>query len=124
MVAPGQEFRQSPDGRILAPTSAGHQGDDASTIAGDPFALAMGALDRLGSLLGTPLALDAVTLAMRPVPDGGLPAIGPCGPKGLWAAVMHSGITLGPLIGRLVADWCRSGTQPALLRPYGIGRFS
>ena len=57
---------------------------------------------------------DAVILAV------GAPAEGP----GLYIATMHSGITLGPVIGRLAAEEILDGQNAALLDPYRPGRFN
>ncbi len=46
------------------------------------------------------------------------------GIAGLYVAVMHSGITLAPAIGRFVADEIMTGGRDALLEPYGPDRFS
>jgi hypothetical protein len=43
---------------------------------------------------------------------------------GLYTAVMHSGITLAPAIGRLIADEVLTGRRDSLLEPYGLERFS
>lgn len=48
------------------------------------------------------LELVGVSRANRPIPCDGLPAIG-FSDHGLYVAVSHSGITLGPLIGELAA---------------------
>ena len=62
-----------------------------------------------------------------PVPQDGLPGMGPCGPEGLHMAVMHSGITLAPLAGELVAagvlDQPLSNHQRDLIAPYAPQRF-
>lgn len=45
-----------------------------------------------------------VRVGQRPMPSDGLPVIGPLpGHSGVYLAVMHSGITLGPAVGRQVA---------------------
>ncbi len=46
------------------------------------------------------------------------------GIAGLYVAVMHSGITLAPAIGRFVADEIMTGQRDALIEPYGPDRFS
>jgi glycine/D-amino acid oxidase-like deaminating enzyme len=125
LVAPGQEVRQLADGRVLAPTAASHQSDSSDTVTSSPQALAEIALQRLRRMMPeVDFALDQVTVAMRPVPQDGLPVIGRCGPHGLYVAVMHSGVTLGPLVGELVAGEVLNGPDQALLAPYRPGRFS
>jgi glycine/D-amino acid oxidase-like deaminating enzyme len=62
---------------------------------------------RLAERVVPPLA-DAVVadvrVGYRPIPLDGLPLIGPAGEiSGYYEAVMHSGITLGPVVGRALA---------------------
>lgn len=129
LAAPGQEFRQGVDGRILAPTAASHQSDNSEIISERPDLLANAALTRLRTLLpGVDLEWESVTLAMRPVPQDGLPVIGACGPDGAYVATMHSGVTLAAIVGELVAaEVLNVGTQKsqksALLAPYRPDRF-
>lgn len=59
----------------------------------------------------------------RPWPQDGYPAVGSCAAAGcpnLYSAVMHSGMTLGPYLGRLLADEVVSGREvhEAVLGPY------
>lgn len=44
-----------------------------------------------------------ITRANHPMPSDGLPAVGFIDSSGIYAAVTHSGITLGPLLGELAA---------------------
>tara|TARA_R110002126_G_scaffold11810_2_gene52199 strand:+ start:1470 stop:2555 length:1086 start_codon:yes stop_codon:yes gene_type:complete len=128
MAAPGQEFRQDASGRIIAPTSANHQSDNLEHVSERPDVLAEATMARLQALLPeVALRWEQVTQAMRPVPQDGLPVMGPCGPAGLHMAVMHSGITLAPLAGELVAagvlDQPLSNHQSDLIAPYAPQRF-
>lgn len=128
MVAPGQEFRQDPTGRIIAPTSPNHQSDSTEHVTERPDLLADTAMARLQVMLPeVALRWEQVSQAMRPVPQDGLPVLGPCGPQGLHMAVMHSGITLAPLAGELVAagvlDQPLSNHQSDLIAPYAPQRF-
>ncbi|WP_299404376.1 FAD-binding oxidoreductase [uncultured Roseobacter sp.] len=128
LVSSGQELRQTPQGHLLAPTSAGHQGDDSDTAPEPPDALANRTMARVQAMIGRPVAWDQVTLAFRPVPQDGLPVIGACGPAGLYVTVMHSGATLAPLVAELAAaevmESALSNTQLALLSPYRPARFT
>lgn len=61
---------------------------------------------RLGATFqgGQDARLIDVRVGQRPMPKDGLPIIGPLPePSGVYVAVTHSGITLGPVTGRLVA---------------------
>lgn len=62
--------------------------------------------------------------ANRPIPADGFPSVGavPSVP-GYYEAVSHSGITLGPVIGRLLATEIVSGETDAMLADFRPGRF-
>ncbi|MCV3272325.1 NAD(P)/FAD-dependent oxidoreductase [Roseobacter sinensis] len=128
LVAPGQELRQTPDGRLLAPTVASHQSDDSARITSRPDVLAEAAMARVSALLNRPLTWQEVTLAARPMPEDGLPVIGACGPEGLYVSTMHSGATLAPLVAELAAaevmERGLTNAQAALLAPYRPQRFT
>ncbi len=124
MVAPGQEFRQLPDGRILAPTSANHQSDQTSDLTQSLPDLAGQTMARLRHLMpDQALALHSTALAMRPVPGDGRPVIGPAGPEGLYVSVMHSGITLAAIVAELAAREICDQEDQAMLTPYRPARF-
>jgi glycine/D-amino acid oxidase-like deaminating enzyme len=68
--------------------------------------------------------MERVTLGLRPIPEDGLPAIGPApGLEGLYLAVMHSGITLAPAVGRFAAMELLDGAEVELLAPFRPDRF-
>ena len=125
-VAPIGEFRQLPDGRILMPTAVAHQADASDHVADRLDVLAEAACARLQAVLPD-VALDwqDVALALRPVPGDGLPAIGPCGPEGLFSAVMHSGITLAPVVAEILgaAVMDQAHDKADLIAPYTLARF-
>ena len=128
LVAPGQEFRQLPDGSILAPTAANHQRDDSTDLSERLDQSADIAMERLRKLIpNVDLEWAAVSLAQRPVPQDGLPVVGACGPSGLFTSVMHSGITLAPLVAEIlcaeVLDQPLSNAQADLIAPYRPDRF-
>lgn len=125
LVAPGQELRQLADGRILAPTSANHQDDDTSDIVEPLAGLAEQTMARLRALLpGADLQLETTSLAMRPVPGDGLPVVGPAGAEGVYACVMHSGVTLAAAVSELVLRELAGEGAQNRLGPYRIDRFS
>jgi glycine/D-amino acid oxidase-like deaminating enzyme len=105
LVAPQQEFRQLPSGHILAPTIASHQSDNSEHIETRPDVLADMALKRLIALMPSiDLEWGQVSLAQRPVPQDGMPVVGACGPEGMFTAVMHSGVTLAPIVAETLAQ--------------------
>lgn len=64
------------------------------------------------------LALDFATVGLRPTPHDGFPAIGrPAGITGAYVAVLHSGVTLAPIVGELAAREIASGDRDADLAP-------
>ena len=60
----------------------------------------------------------------RPIPGDGFPSVGavPTVP-GYYEAVSHSGITLGPVIGRLLAAEILTGEPDAMLADFRPERF-
>ena len=60
----------------------------------------------------------------RPIPIDGFPSVGavPSVP-GYYEAVSHSGITLGPVIGRLLASEIVSGKRDEMLADFRPERF-
>ncbi|HZY66534.1 MAG TPA: FAD-dependent oxidoreductase [Rubrobacteraceae bacterium] len=60
----------------------------------------------------------------RPIPEDGFPCVGAvAGIPGYYEAVTHSGVTLGPLIGRLLAKEILAGEIDPLLAPFRPDRF-
>jgi glycine/D-amino acid oxidase-like deaminating enzyme len=63
--------------------------------------------------------IEAARVGIRPMPVDGHPVVGPLSfaPR-LYLAVTHSGMTLGPLLGELVAAELLGGTAPSVLADY------
>jgi glycine/D-amino acid oxidase-like deaminating enzyme len=73
---------------------------------------------------GDDIRVDRHTLGLRPVPADGLPIIGPVAQApGLYVTVMHSGVTLAALVGRLGAEEILSARPVDILAPYRLDRF-
>jgi glycine/D-amino acid oxidase-like deaminating enzyme len=124
ILSPDIHFHQLPDGRIFAGEI--FSGGSAS-VAEAPMDLAAELLARLQARLpgAGPLALGQVTVAERPVPADGMPAVGPApGCTGLYIATMHSGVTLAALIGRIAAAEIAGGTPDPALAEFRPDRFS
>ena len=72
------------------------------------------------------LSVDDCTIGVgyRPMPEDrqsiadALP-----GAEGLFVVATHSGVTLAPILGRLMADFIDSGTRPETLSPFSLKRF-
>ena len=61
---------------------------------------------------------------VRIVPAGGYPVFGPVdGADGLLVCVMHRGITLGPVVGKILAELASAGHTDWDLTPYAASRF-
>ena len=70
------------------------------------------------------LALTTVRVGSRPMPADGLPLIGRISSiDGLYVSVMHAGVTLAAVVGRLVACELLSDQEEALLAAYRPTRF-
>lgn len=126
ILSPEIHFWQKPDGAIIAGDDYGG-GDMGEDLPDGPADLAARVLEKVQKRLPKvgPLNTAHIMLGVRPMPVDGFPAIGtPSGGDGLYIASMHSGITLGPLIGRLAADSIVDGIESPLLEPYRAARFN
>jgi glycine/D-amino acid oxidase-like deaminating enzyme len=137
LVAEDSHFHQQADGRVLMgddydpPATEPHQqlasqpadfpGPDFSELHGQR--IRSQAARYLPALADVPL--ESVSLCWRPVPRDDLPIIG-YAPRSqqLYVAVMHSGVTLGPLVGELAAMELLEGVEIDLLAPYRPARFA
>lgn len=122
VLSPSLHMKQDPDGRIVAGRDFG-----GGPVPNDPWAegerLLAGLKDRLAG--AESLKLESVSTALRPTPRDGFPAVGFAGaPAGLYLAVMHSGITLAPIVGRLAAAEILDGLDAAPLAPFRPTRFA
>lgn len=69
--------------------------------------------------------LDSYSLTERPTPSDGFPLVGYLpGKSGAYVAVTHSGVTLAPAIGRMVAEEVLHETRDGLLAPYAVDRLA
>lgn len=123
LATPDQEVRQDSNGHLHAPASAGHQYDNAEALGSFPVVV-NATLQRLRGLFpGHDIHFAHQAMALRPVPEDGLPVVGQGPLQGLWIAVMHSGATLAPLVAELLAAEMEDGTQSPLLADFRPGRF-
>ncbi|MEX2525061.1 MAG: FAD-dependent oxidoreductase [Gammaproteobacteria bacterium] len=122
IAAPGVRLWQAADGSILTCDDF-----DGSRLADRPNDLAVELIDRANRLVAfsEPLEVVEVMIGRRLLPGDGLPVIGEfASTGGLYLALMHSGITLAPLAGRLIAGEITSGIDQPQLMPYRPTRFS
>ena len=121
MLSPIGNIKQKVNGRIVTGLDFGPAAvETTSREHGEQF------LERMSAVLPqlARAELDKVTLGLRPLPKDGHPIIGfPEGRRDIYLTVMHSGITLGPLIGRLAATEILDGVQVDPLAPYRLERF-
>ena len=69
--------------------------------------------------------VEETRVGVRPMPEDGLPCVGTVAElPGYYEAVTHSGVTLGPLLGRLLAQEILSGEVDALVSPFRPDRFA
>ncbi len=121
VMTPHLHMRQTAEGRIIAGSdfAGGDPGEDHRASAADLFARVKATL-----IDNVDLKLDFFTVGYRPTPADGFPIIGNAGRPGLYAAVMHSGVTLAPLAGLLAADELVSGQSDESLGPFRLQRFA
>jgi glycine/D-amino acid oxidase-like deaminating enzyme len=95
-----------------------------SVAATDPLVVDL--IERSRALVPTigHAPVTAVRVGLRPIPRDGLSCVGADGGlRGYFEAVTHSGVTLGPLLGRLLAREILTGEVDPLLTPFRPDRF-
>jgi glycine/D-amino acid oxidase-like deaminating enzyme len=71
------------------------------------------------------IELAGYTVGNRPIPMDGFPIISrPATCDGLYIAVMHSGATLAPAVGKFATEEILTGERNPLLQPFGLDRFA
>ena len=111
IMTPELQLRQAADGRLVAA---------ASVEAAVDLLAAIKALFRPD----VTMALDIQVAGRRPIPNDRLPLVGRAvGLDGLYVAVSHSGITLAPAVGSMVAEEIVAGRRHPLLEQFGLGRL-
>ena len=101
--------------------------DDAEARATALLARARALVPELGgeAPLETLARGCTVRIGVRPVPADDRTLIGPVpGVRGLYVIVTHSGVTLGPYLGRLAAEELTSGKRPGQLAPFRFDRLA
>jgi glycine/D-amino acid oxidase-like deaminating enzyme len=100
VATPDVEVRAGRDGELLAPIAY-----NGEATAAELTRSAERARDRIAAMFrgAQDVRLLSARVGVRPMPADGHPLIGPLVP-GAYLAVMHSGVTLAPVAGRLVAE--------------------
>lgn len=107
------------DGQVLEDRSPGHL-----------RSLARGLLQRMQDMLpgfAGPDCLDdcALSVGVRAYPEDGKSIAGALpGAEGVFVIATHSGITLAPALGSLMAELIAEGSIPSTLAPFGLERLS
>lgn len=126
VYAPGVHFRPDVGGGLLLGADDIDALTREDTPAGEPPAYASPLLERVQRVFPPAHAarLVAVRVGVRPMPADGHTIAGPL-PElhDAWVIVTHSGITLGPLLGRLIAAEVNGGPPDPLLADFRPDRF-
>ncbi|HLE71177.1 MAG TPA: FAD-binding oxidoreductase [Vicinamibacteria bacterium] len=121
VLSPGAHMKQKLDGRVVAGMGFGAAPSRSGTEEEGQKVLEAGRKYLPGL---AKLSLEKVTLGFRPLPKDGYPLIGfPDGAPGVYLAVMHSGVTLCPIVSRLAALEILDGVEVELLASYRHSRF-
>lgn len=121
VMAPGLHVRQRADGALIGGSDFG--GADPGL---GPETVAERILADMRGLLrdGPALAFNHFTIGHRPLPADEHPVMGTSSTHdNLYLAVTHSGITLAPALGRMVAEEILTGRRDPLLEPFGPRRL-
>ena len=119
LASPEMDMWQAPDGRLMLATAADDMLNAPPEQAGDQ---ALERLRRLCPDIGA-VSLEQLTLRNRPIPEDGLPMIGPIpGLAGATVAVTHSGMTLAPVIAEIVAAAALGHPAPIDATRYQLDR--
>ncbi len=115
-------FKQNLDGSLTAGEIFNGDLDEGNV----PLDLAADVMSRLQKkFYGIPkLNLIDVKIGSRPVPIDGFPVVGNIPEhEGVFVAVMHSGVTLAPLVGQLLASEMLQISESTLLATFRPNRF-
>jgi len=98
---------------------------DAETLAAATRALLERGRRYLPELPADTHGHDALRqIGVRPMPEDGRTIAGPLpGVPGCYVIATHSGITLAPLLGELIAEEIDGGEMPSMLAPFRHDRF-
>lgn len=126
VYAPGVHFRPDVEGGLRIGADDIDSLTTEETPSGPPSDLAQPLLERVRAVY--PPAREAeivrVHVGIRPVPGDGHTIAGPIpGIENGWVLVTHSGITLGPLLGRLIAAEMLGAAMDPRLAMFRPARF-
>jgi glycine/D-amino acid oxidase-like deaminating enzyme len=125
--APGIHLRPDASGGLLLGAGDVDGLIGESTSRETAFAVAGGLLERAARVF--PAAKETrlvdARIGVRPMPGDGVTIAGRVpGLANAWMLATHSGITLGPLLGRLIAGEIVGGAPSSVLEPFRPDRFA
>jgi glycine/D-amino acid oxidase-like deaminating enzyme len=124
--APSCHLRPDGGGRLMVQADDTDDAVTAQTASRDALPAARDLLRRAARLLPGIAGAEpeAVRIGVRPYPADGVSAVGPH-PEvdGYYLVVTHSGVTLSPFLGRVVAGEILSGRPDPRLAPFRPARF-
>jgi glycine/D-amino acid oxidase-like deaminating enzyme len=135
IVAPGVHIHQQHDGKVVIGEQAGAPISHLNRLAMKPesFPSAAFEMQHGGRILAIAqkfipqletIELEQVVIGWRPLPHDERPVVGHFkNIPGAYLATMHSGVTLAPIIGELVAMELLDGTETNLLTDFRPKRF-
>jgi glycine/D-amino acid oxidase-like deaminating enzyme len=121
VLSPIAHMKQKPDGRIV--TGSGFGGSPSTDTSRDAAERFLRTASRVLPAFAK-ADVEKVTLGWRPLPQDEFPVIGfPSRRRDVYIAVMHSGVTLSPLVAQLAAMEILDGVAVEPLAPYRPARF-
>jgi glycine/D-amino acid oxidase-like deaminating enzyme len=136
IAAPGAHMHQRDDGRIVLGEQSGAPANDAHRmrLEGRPNAFPDEIIgkEHFGRMLAiaqrfapaiSKAKMESIYIGWRPLPLDGHPVLGAAPHRpGVYLAIMHSGISLAPVVGQLASQEILSGDSVAQLAPYRPNR--
>jgi glycine/D-amino acid oxidase-like deaminating enzyme len=122
---PNLSVRPDGNGRIVIRAADVDKRVDTGNMTLDESAVTdlVGRATALLPLAGVDVAVDEVRVAFRPRPPDGFPIVGPVpAMPGAYLVCTHSGVTVGAIVGRLVARELVAGTDEPLLAEFRADR--
>jgi glycine/D-amino acid oxidase-like deaminating enzyme len=124
--SPRIHMRPDGAGRLMLHIADGDDAVTADTESTVGLPIARDMVRRAAAILPSIAGAEpeAVRIAVRPIPADGLSTVGPVpGLEGYYVVVTHSGVTLSPYLGRVVAEEIAHGRTVPELEPFRPSRF-
>ena len=121
VLSPIAHMKQKPDGRIV--TGAGFGGSPTTETSRESAERFLKTASQVLPAFAK-AGVEKVTLGWRPLPQDEFPIVGfPATRRDVYITVMHSGVTLSPLVAHLAAIEILDGVDAEPLAPYRPARF-